>query len=493
MYILALDQGTTSSRAIIFDHDGNIVSISQKEFSQIFPKPGWVEHNPWDIWNSQKEVMEEAILKANINPKNIVAIGITNQRETTIVWDKESGEPIYNAIVWQCRRTAEYCEKLKKEGLEKLIKEKTGLVIDAYFSGPKIAWILENIKGARKKAEEGKLLFGNVDSWLIWNLTNGKVHITDYSNASRTMLFNLKTLDWDDELLEIMKIPRIMMPKPLPSSYIYGTTKVFNQEIPISGNAGDQQSALFGQCCFEEGMVKNTYGTGCFILMNTGEKMHYSSHGLLTTIAYGLNNKVFYALEGSVFIAGAVIQWLRDNLKLINNSSESEELALKVEDNGGVYFVPAFVGMGAPYWDMFARGLIIGITRGTKREHIVRSALESIAYQTQEVLELMEKETGIPIKELRVDGGASKNNFLLQFQSDISNVKVERPKIVETTALGTAFLAGLSVGFWKNQEELKNIWKSEKIFLPYMDEGKRKELLLRWKSAVERSRRWAEV
>ncbi len=493
MYILALDQGTTSSRAIIFGHDGNIISISQKEFPQIFPKPGWVEHDPWNIWNSQKEVMEEAILKANINPKNIVAIGITNQRETTIVWDKESGEPIYNAIVWQCRRTAEYCERLKREGLDKLIKEKTGLVIDAYFSGPKIAWILENVKGARKKAEEGKLLFGNVDSWLIWNLTNGKIHVTDYSNASRTMLFNLKTLDWDDELLEIMKIPRIMMPKPLPSSYIYGTTKIFNQEIPISGDAGDQQSALFGQCCFEEGMVKNTYGTGCFILMNTGEKMHYSPHGLLTTIAYGLNNKVFYALEGSVFIAGAVIQWLRDDLKLIDSSSESEELALKVEDNGGIYFVPAFVGMGAPYWDMFARGLIIGITRGTKREHIVRSALESIAYQTQEVLELMERETGIPMKELRVDGGASKNNFLLQFQSDISNVKVERPKIVETTALGTAFLAGLGVGFWKNQGELKNIWKSEKIFLPNMDEEKRKEFLLKWRSAVERSRRWSEI
>lgn len=493
MYILALDQGTTSSRAIIFDHDGNIISFSQREFPQIFPKPGWVEHNPWDIWNSQREVMEEAILKLNINPKDIDAIGITNQRETTIVWDKESGEPVYNAIVWQCRRTAEYCEKLKREGLEKLIREKTGLVIDAYFSGPKIAWILENVEGARKKAEEGNLLFGNVDSWLIWNLTNGKVHITDYSNASRTMLFNLKTLDWDDELLEIMKIPRIMMPKPLPSSYIYGTTKIFNQEIPISGNAGDQQAALFGQCCLEEGMVKNTYGTGCFILMNTGEKMHYSSHGLITTIAYGLNNKVFYALEGSVFIAGAVIQWLRDNLKLINNSLESEELALKVENNGGVYFVPAFVGMGAPYWDMFARGLIIGITRGTKREHIVRSALESIAYQTQEVLKLMEKETGIPIKELRVDGGGSKNNFLLQFQSDISNIKVERPKIVETTALGTAFLAGLGVGFWKNQGELKNIWKSEKIFLPNMDEGKRKEFLLRWRSAVERSRRWAEI
>ncbi|MGB9856612.1 MAG: glycerol kinase GlpK [Dictyoglomaceae bacterium] len=493
MYILALDQGTTSSRAIIFDHEGNIVGFSQKEFPQIFPRPGWVEHNPWDIWNSQKEVMEEAINMARIDPKDISAIGITNQRETTIVWDKETGEPIYNAIVWQCRRTADFCENLKKEGLEEVIKKKTGLVIDAYFSGPKITWILDNIPTARKKAEEGKLLFGNVDTWLIWNLSKGKLHVTDYSNASRTMLFNLQSLDWDDELLEIMRVPRSMMPKPLPSSYIYGMAEVFSREIPISGDAGDQQSALFGQCAFEPGMVKNTYGTGCFILMNTGERIHYSSHGLLTTVAYGLNNKVFYALEGSVFIAGAVIQWLRDNLKIINDSSESEYLAEQVEDNGGIYFVPAFVGMGAPYWDMFARGLIIGITRGTKREHIVRSALESIAYQTAEVLELMEKETKIPIRNLRVDGGGARNNFLLQFQADISNVKVERPKITETTALGSAFLAGLAVGFWKNQEELKEIWKSDREFLPKMDEEKRRELLLKWKSAVERAQGWAKI
>jgi glycerol kinase len=491
MYILALDQGTTSSRAIVFDSSGNIVSVAQKEFPQIFPKPGWVEHNPWDIWNSQKEVMLEAVYKSGISPREITAIGVTNQRETTIVWDKETGEPIYNAIVWQCRRTANYCEELKNEGLSELIKEKTGLVIDAYFSGPKIKWILDNVPNARRKAEEGKLLFGTVDTWLIWNLTGGKVHVTDYSNASRTMLFNIKTLDWDDELLEIMNIPRVMMPKVLPSSYIYGTCNILdNFEIPISGDAGDQQAALFGQCGFEEGIVKNTYGTGCFILLNTGKNIKYSSQGLITTIAYGLGDEIYYALEGSVFIAGAVIQWLRDNLGIIKNSSESEILAKSVDDNGGVFFVPAFVGLGAPHWDMFARGLIIGITRGTKKEHIVRAALEAIAYQTQDVLELMSDETGIKIRELRVDGGASANNFLMQFQSDISNIRVIKPLVTETTSLGAAFLAGLGVGLWKSTDELKHLWREEKVFEPYLSEEKRRELLKKWKEAVRRAKNW---
>lgn len=491
MYILALDQGTTSSRAIIFDPLGNIVSVAQKEFPQIFPKPGWVEHNPWDIWNSQREVMVEAIEKAKIKPKEISAIGVTNQRETTIVWDKDTGQPIYNAIVWQCRRTADYCEELKRNGVSEVIKEKTGLVIDAYFSGPKIKWILDNVPEARKKAEEGRLLFGTVDTWLIWNLTGGKVHATDYTNASRTMLFNIKNLDWDDELLEIMSIPRSMLPKPMPSSYFYGVCNIFDGvEIPITGIAGDQQAALFGQCGFEEGIVKNTYGTGCFILLNTGKNIRYSSKGLITTIAYGISQEVNYALEGSIFIAGAVIQWLRDNLGLIKSSLESEVLAKMVEDNGGVYFVPAFVGLGAPYWDMFARGLIIGLTRGAKKEHLVRAALESIAYQTNDVIELMEQETGIKIKELRVDGGASANNFLMQFQSDISNLKVIRPYITETTSLGAAFLAGLGVGIWKDLNEIKRIWREEKIFTPCMPEEKRRYYLSKWKEAVNRSRGW---
>lgn len=491
MYILALDQGTTSSRAIIFDPLGNVISVAQKEFPQIFPKSGWVEHNPWDIWNSQREVMIEAIEKAKIKPKEISTIGVTNQRETTIVWDKHTGQPIYNAIVWQCRRTADYCEELKRNGLSEVIKEKTGLVIDAYFSGPKIKWILDNVPEAREKAEEGRLLFGTVDTWLIWNLTGGKVHATDYTNASRTMLFNIKNLDWDDELLEIMNIPRSMLPKTFPSSYFYGVCNIFDGvEIPITGIAGDQQAALFGQCGFEEGVVKNTYGTGCFILLNTGENIKYSSKGLITTIAYGIGEKVNYALEGSIFIAGAVIQWLRDNLGLIKSSSESEILAKMVEDNGGVYFVPAFVGLGAPYWDMFARGLIIGLTRGAKKEHLVRAALESIAYQTNDVVELMEQETGIKIKELRVDGGASANNFLMQFQSDISNLKVIRPYITETTSLGAAFLAGLGVGIWKDLDEIKRIWKEEKVFTPCMPEEERRYYLSKWKEAVNRSRGW---
>lgn len=491
MYILALDQGTTSSRAIIFDYLGNIIGLAQKEFPQIFPKSGWVEHNPWDIWNSQKEVMFEVLEKSNIKPKEISAIGVTNQRETTIVWDRETGQPVYNAIVWQCRRTADYCEELKKMGLSETIKEKTGLVIDAYFSGPKIKWILDNVPGAREKAEQGKLLFGTVDSWLIWNLTGGKVHVTDYSNASRTMLFNIKTLDWDEELLELMNIPKSMLPKVIPSSYVCGVCNLFEGvEIPISGIAGDQQAALFGQCGFEEGIVKNTYGTGCFILMNIGEKIKYSSQGLITTVAYGVNGEVKYALEGSIFVGGAVIQWLRDNLGIIRNSSESEILAKAVDDNGGVYFVPAFVGLGAPHWDMFARGLIIGLTRGVKKEHIVRAALESIAYQTQDVIELMEEEAKIKIKELRVDGGASANNFLMQFQADISNVKVIRPYITETTSLGAAFLAGLGVGVWKNLDEIKGVWREEKVFEPCISKDKRERLIIRWKEAVRRAKGW---
>jgi glycerol kinase len=493
-YILALDQGTTSSRAIIFDKEGNILGISQKEFPQIYPKPGWVEHDPIKIWETQKEVAIEVLEKTKISPYDIVTIGITNQRETTIIWDKTTGLPIYNAIVWQCRRTSSICDDLKNKGLTETIKEKTGLVIDAYFSATKIKWILDNIPSARKRAEKGELLFGTVDSWLIWNLTGGKVHITDYSNASRTMLFNIHKLDWDDEILKELNIPREILPKPMPSSYIYGTTdpKIFGVEIPISGCAGDQQSALFGQTCFEEGMAKNTYGTGCFILLNTGEKPVISKSGILTTIAWGINNKIYYAQEGSIFIGGAVIQWLRDQLGIIKDANESEEIAMRVSDNNGVYFVPAFVGLGAPYWDMYARGLIIGLTRGVKKEHIVRSALESIAYQTMDVISIMEEESGIKLKSLRVDGGASKNNFLMQFQADILGVPVLRPKIIETTALGTAFLAGLSVGYFKNQDEIIKIWKIDREFLPNMQREEKEKLYRGWKRAVERAKSWEE-
>jgi glycerol kinase len=493
-YILALDQGTTSSRAIIFDKEGNILGISQKEFPQIYPKPGWVEHDPIKIWETQKEVAIEVLEKTKISPYDIVTIGITNQRETTIIWDKTTGLPIYNAIVWQCRRTSSICDDLKNKGLTETIKEKTGLVIDAYFSATKIKWILDNIPSARKRAEKGELLFGTVDSWLIWNLTGGKVHITDYSNASRTMLFNIHKLDWDDEILKELNIPREILPKPMPSSYIYGTTdpKIFGVEIPISGCAGDQQSALFGQTCFEEGMAKNTYGTGCFILLNTGEKPVISKSGILTTIAWGINNKIYYAQEGSIFIGGAVIQWLRDQLGIIKDANESEEIAMRVSDNNGVYFVPAFVGLGAPYWDMYARGLIIGLTRGVKKEHIVRSALESIAYQTMDVISIMEEESGIKLKSLRVDGGASKNNFLMQFQADILGVPVLRPKIIETTALGTAFLAGLSVGYFKNQDEIIKIWKIDREFQPNMQREEKEKLYRGWKRAVERAKSWEE-
>ncbi|MCX7845433.1 MAG: glycerol kinase GlpK [Dictyoglomaceae bacterium] len=494
-YILALDQGTTSSRAILFDRYGKIVSVSQKEFTQIYPKPGWVEHDPMEILNSQLDVAKEVIEKANIELKNISAIGITNQRETTVVWEKSTGKPVYNAIVWQCRRTAPICDELKNQGLFDTIREKTGLVIDAYFSATKLKWILDNIEGIREKAEKGEVLFGTIDSWLIWNLTKGKVHITDYSNASRTMLFNIHKLDWDDEILNILNIPRAMLPEVKPSSFIYGYTdkNLFGLEIPISGNAGDQQSALFGQACFNPGMVKNTYGTGCFILMNTGDKAFFSKSGLITTIAWGINNKVEYALEGSIFITGAAIQWLRDGLKVIQSAQETESLALSVPDSGGVYVVPAFVGLGAPYWDMYARGLIIGITRGIKREHIVRATLESIAYQTRDVIEAMEKDSNIKLKSLRVDGGAVVNNFLMQFQSDILGVPVERPMVNETTALGTAYLAGLAVGYWRDQKEIEELWQMERRFTPQMSFEERERLYKGWKKAVSRALNWEEA
>jgi len=489
-YILALDQGTTSSRAIVFNKNGEYVYGLNKEFKQIYPKPGWVEHDPMDILNSQIEVAKK--VGEHVGLENIEAIGITNQRETTILWDKRTGKPVYNAIVWQCRRTSNICDNLKEQGYEKLVKEKTGLVIDAYFSGTKIKWILDNVPGIREEAERGNILFGTVDSWLIWNLTGGKVHVIDYTNASRTMLFNIHTLKWDEEILEILDIPKQILPIPVPSSYVYGYTdkSIFGVEIPISGDAGDQQASLFGQTCFNEGMVKNTYGTGCFILMNTGKKPYFSNSGLLTTIAWGLDNEVEYALEGSIFIAGAAVQWLRDNLKLINHASETEDLALSVENSGDLYFVPAMVGLGAPYWDMYARGLLIGITRGTTREHIVRAVLESIAYQTRDVLEVMSKESGIKMETLRVDGGASTNNFLMQFQADILGVPVERPSVTETTALGAAYFAGLAVNFWDNKEEIK--WNLDRRFKPSISLEKREKLYSRWKKAVERSMRWSE-
>ncbi len=488
-YILALDQGTTSSRAIVFDEQGNMVSVAQKEFSQIYPKPGWVEHDPMEIWATQIGTARECIERAGISPTQIAGIGVTNQRETTIVWDKKTGKPIYNAIVWQCRRTADICYSLKEKGLERTIFEKTGLVVDAYFSGTKIKWILDNLPGVREKAEKGEVLFGTVDSWLIWNLTEGKAHVTDYSNASRTMIYNINSLQWDEDLLEELNIPKAMLPQVMPSSYIYGYTskEVFGAEVPVCGDAGDQQAALFGQTCFEPGTAKNTYGTGCFLLMNTGERPVHSKNGLLTTIAWGLNGKVSYALEGSIFIAGAVVQWLRDEMKLIRNAEETEEIALKVPDTNGVYLVPAFVGLGAPYWDMYARGIITGITRGTKREHIVRAALESIAYQTREVVEAMENDSNIKLKSLRVDGGASKNNFLMQFQADILGVPVVRPRVTETTALGAAFLAGLAVGYWKDIEDVKKNWQVGTEFEPKMEEKKREELFSGWNSAVQRA------
>lgn len=491
---MALDQGTTSSRAVIFDHNGSIISMASKEFKQIYPKPGWVEHNPIEIWSSQIEVAIGALNKAGLEAGDITAIGITNQRETTIIWDKNNGKPVYNAIVWQCRRTAPICDQLKEKGFAKSIRKKTGLVVDAYFSGTKIKWILDNVKGVRERAKKGEILFGTVDSWLIWNLTRGKVHVIDYSNASRTMIFNIHQLYWDEEILEEMDIPKAILPQPLPSSYVYGNTdkEIFGVEIPISGDAGDQQAALFGQACYEPGMAKNTYGTGCFILMNTGEKIVSSKNGLLTTIAWGVNGKVEYALEGSIFIAGAVVQWLRDELRMINSSEEIEKYALKVKDTNGVYLVPAFVGLGAPYWDMYARGTIVGLTRGAKKEHILRAAEESIAYQSRDVLEVIQKDSGIGLKKLKVDGGAVRDNFLMQFQSDILGVPVVRPQVIETTALGAAYLSGLAVGYWKDKEEIAQKWKVDKEFSPNMDEKIKEKLYKGWKKAVSRSLSWEE-
>ena len=492
-YIIALDQGTTSSRAVVFDKNGEIVTVSQKEFSQIFPQSGWVEHDPMEIWGCQSGVMREAIEKASIDPKEIAAIGITNQRETTIVWDKNTGKPIYNAIVWQCRRTSKICDELKEKNLENIIRDKTGLIIDAYFSATKVKWILDNVEGAREKAEKGELLFGTVDTWLIWKLTNKKVHVTDYSNASRTMMFNINELKWDEDILKELDIPKSMLPEVKPSSYIYGKTDVhiLGEEVPIAGCAGDQQSALFGQTCFEEGSAKNTYGTGCFLLMNTGEKLVKSKNGLLTTIAWGIDNKVNYALEGSIFMGGASIQWLRDELRMLKNASDSEDYATKVEDTNGVYVVPAFTGLGAPYWDMYARGTILGLSRGSKKEHIIRATLESIAYQTKDVLSVMEEDSNISLKDLRVDGGASKNNFLMQFQSDILNVTIDRPQIVETTALGAAYLAGLAVGFYEDFNSIRNNYKIDKYFTPNMTEEKRNKLYKGWKKSVSRALDWA--
>ena len=494
-YIVALDQGTTSSRAIIFDKEQNIIGMSQKEFTQIYPKEGWVEHDPMEIWATEYSVLQEVLAKSNITQEDIAAIGITNQRETTIVWDKNTGKPVYNAIVWQCRRTAHICNELKKQGLEQYIKDTTGLVIDAYFSATKIKWILDNVEGAREKANRGELLFGTVDSWLVWKLTNGRVHITDYTNASRTMLYNIKELKWDEKMLEILDIPKSMLPEVRNSSEVYGYANLGVKggvRVPIAGIAGDQQAALFGQAAFNKGDVKNTYGTGCFLLMNTGEKMVRSKNGLVTTIAIGMDNKVQYALEGSVFVGGAVVQWLRDELEMISDSSDTDYFATKVEDNGGVYVVPAFVGLGAPYWDMYARGTIVGLTRGTNKNHIIRAALESIAYQTKDVLDAMVDEVKEDIKCIKVDGGASKNKFLMQFQSDIVGKKVIRPIITETTALGAAYLAGLAVGFWKDKDEISKFWYSSEEFNPNLDEEKREKYCKGWKKAVYRSKDWIE-
>ncbi|HCQ5597605.1 glycerol kinase GlpK [Clostridioides difficile] len=492
-YVMALDQGTTSSRAILFNKKGEIVKIAQKEFNQIYPKAGWVEHDPMEIWGSQSGVMREVIETAGIRPEEIASIGITNQRETTVVWSRYTGKPIYNAIVWQCRRTSEICDELKNKGLEESIKEKTGLLIDAYFSATKVKWILDNVEGAREKAEQGELLFGTIDTWLIWNLTRGKVHVTDYSNASRTMMYNINDLEWDEDILRELDIPISMLPLVKPSSYVYGHTDermLSGAKIPIAGCAGDQQAALFGQNCVEEGTAKNTYGTGCFLLMNTGSNIVKSKHGLLTTIAWGVDGKVTYALEGSIFIGGASVQWLRDELKIIESAKDSEMYANRVEDTNGVYVVPAFTGLGAPYWDMYARGSILGLTRGAKKEHIVRATLESIAYQTKDVLEAMQNDSKLKLKSLKVDGGASNNNFLMQFQSDILNVDIDRPKIVETTALGAAYLAGLSVGLYIGRNEITSKWSVEKEFNPNMSEEKRCKLYKGWQKAVSRALSW---
>lgn len=490
-YILSLDQGTTSSRAILFDTYGNIVQTSQKEFEQIFPQPGWVEHDPTEIWRTQLETARNVLLYTDTKPEEIAAIGITNQRETTVVWNKNTGKPVYNAIVWQDRRTAAFCDKLKAKGLEDYVRTNTGLVIDAYFSGTKINWILDNVEGARLLAEKGDLLFGTIDTWLVWNLTGGKVHVTDYSNASRTMLYNINTLEWDDKMLAELNIPKAMLPEVKNSSEVYGETSalLLGSPITISGIAGDQQSALFGQACFEKGMAKNTYGTGCFMLMNTGHQPVQSKSGLLTTIAWGLDGKVEYALEGSVFIAGAAIQWLRDGLKIIEKAPDSELFASETEDTGGVYVVPAFAGLGAPYWDMYARGAVFGLTRGTTKQHFIRATLESLAYQTKDVLLAMQNDSGIELQTLRVDGGACANNLLMQFQADVLDTPVERPKVIETTALGAAYLAGIAVGFYKKEDIAKN-WQIDQRFEVKMPAEKRNKLYKGWLKAVERTKGW---
>lgn len=494
-YVISLDQGTTSSRAIIFDHDANIVALSQREFTQHYPKAGWIEHDPLEIWATQSSVLVEVLAKANINSDEIAGIGITNQRETTIVWEKETGKPIYNAIVWQCRRTADICENLKKAHLENYIRENTGLVVDPYFSGTKIRWILDNVEGAQQRAENGELLFGTVDTWLVWKMTQGRVHVTDYTNASRTMLFNIHTLSWDDKMLKALNIPKIMLPEIKSSSEIYGKMNLGGKggtRIPIAGIAGDQQAALFGQLCVEPGMAKNTYGTGCFLLMNTGNKPVKSKHGLLTTLACGPKGEANYALEGAVFVGGASIQWLRDELKLISESADSEYFAMKVKNTNGVYVVPAFTGLGAPYWDPYARGAIFGLTRGANSNHIIRATLESIAYQSRDLLEAMQADANSKLKSLRVDGGAVANNFLMQFQSDILNTIVEKPVMKEVTALGAAFLAGLAIGFWKDLDEVRSKTEIESCFKPSMNEEDRNGFYAGWKKAVIRAKAWEE-
>ena len=493
-YLMALDQGTTSSRCILFNKNGEIMSIAQKEITQVFPETGWVEHEPMEIWSSQLSVATECMAKIGVTSDEIAAIGITNQRETTILWDKHTGKPVYNAIVWQCRRTAQYCDSLNEKGFGQVVKDKTGLVIDAYFSGTKIRWILEHVPGAREKAEKGDLLFGTVDTWLVWQLTKGKVFATDYTNASRTMLYNIHDLKWDEDILKELNIPISMLPEVKPSSGIFGYTdsSMFGGEIPIAGIAGDQQAALFGQCCFERGMVKNTYGTGCFILMNTGTDAVESKNGLLTTIAWGIGDHIEYALEGSVFVAGAALQWLRDGLRIIDNAAFSEIYAKKVKDSHGVYVVPAFVGLGAPYWDQYARGIIVGLTRGVEKEHLVRATLESLAYQSNDVIKAMVTDCGENPKQIRVDGGACANDFLMQFQADVTQVEVWRPQVIESTALGSAFLAGLAVGYYKDQAEIMEHVSTSKTFKPEMKEEERKELLAGWDEAVKRSLGWAK-
>ena len=493
-YIMALDAGTTSNRCILFNEKGEMCSVAQKEFTQYFPKPGWVEHDANEIWSSQLGVAVEAMAKLGIGADDIAAIGITNQRETTIVWDKNTGEPVYNAIVWQCRRTSEYCDTLKDKGLTDKFREKTGLIIDAYFSGTKLKWILDNVDGVRERAEKGELLFGTVETWLIWKLTKGKAHVTDYSNASRTLLFNIKDLTWDKEILEELNIPESMLPEPKPSSCVYGYSDAsfFGKEIPIAGAAGDQQAALFGQTCFNPGEAKNTYGTGCFMLMNTGETPVYSQNGLVTTIAWGLDGKVNYALEGSIFVAGASIQWLRDELRIIESAADSEYMAKKVKDTNGCYVVPAFTGLGAPYWDQYARGTIVGLSRGVNKYHIIRATLESIGYQVNDVLHAMKADSGIDLAALKVDGGASANDFLMQFQSDIINAPVKRPSCVETTAMGAAYLAGLAVGYWNSKEDVIKNWAIDKVFSPIMGEDERERKIKGWNKAVKYSFGWAK-